>query len=194
MTRVERPTTKARPELGGGLPDLTFVQSMKFRAGDPFPFLIWPKVGGGTLSIADQSGWRMLVVYRGKHCPLCREYLGELDAMLDDFAKRKIAVAAVSADPLDKAEREARDERWRFPVAYDLRVDDMHELGLYISPPSGEAARPFAEPALFVVNPDGRTQVIAITNAPFSRPDLASLLHGLETAQDERAPIHGTTD
>jgi peroxiredoxin len=166
----------------------------RFRAGDPFPSFSWPEVGGGTLSLANQSGWRLLVVYRGKHCGLCRAYLAELNGMLDGFSARGISVAAVSADARDKAEAEVRDGRLRFPIAYDLGTDDMHRLGLYISPPQhGETSRPFAEPALFVVNPDGRTQVIAITNAPFSRPDLQTVLDGLRAAQDEHAPIHGTS-
>lgn len=167
----------------------------RFRAGEPFPGLSWPKVGGGTLSLAHDSGWRLLVVYRGKHCGLCREYLAELNGMLGDFRERGISVAAVSADTREKAEAEVRDGRLGFPVAYDLGTNDMRQLGLYISPPQpGETSLPFAEPALFVVNPDGRTQVIAVTNAPFSRPDLKTVLQGLRAAQDERAPIHGTAD
>ena len=169
------------------------MSSRKFRAGDPFPSLSWPKVEGGTLSLANDAGWRLLVVYRGKHCGLCGKYLGELDNMLDDFRERGISVAAVSADTPDKAEHQVREGRLRFPVAYGLSTDDMRRLGLYISPPQrGETERPFAEPALFVVNPDGRTQVIAVTNAPFSRPDLKTVLEGLKAAQDEHAPIHGT--
>ncbi len=171
-------------------------EARKFRAGDPFPSLTWPKVGGGTWTLADESGWRLLVVYRGKHCPMCRKYLGGLDRMLGDFGKRSIRIAAVSADSRAKAETETRDEGWRFTVAYDLSLDDMHRLGLYISNPESttETDRPFAEPALFVVNPQGRTQVIAITNAPFSRPDLATVLEGLKSTQDDRAPIHGTAE
>ena len=165
----------------------------RFRAGDPFPDLSWPKVGGGRLSLANDPGWRLLLVYRGKHCGLCRDYLAELNSILDQFNQRGIGVAAVSADIRDKAEAEVRDGRLQFPVAYDLSTKDMHRLGLYISPPEpGETNRPFAEPALFIVNPDGRTQVIAVTNAPFSRPDLKTVLEGLRAAQDEHAPIHGT--
>jgi peroxiredoxin len=166
----------------------------RFRAGDPFPSMTWPKVGGGTLALADERGWRMLVVYRGQHCSMCRKYLGELNELVSAFQERDIRVAAVSADSQDKAEREARDEGWRFPVAYDLSVNDMRRLGLYISDPESpqQTDRPFAEPALFVVNPQGRTQVIAVTNAPFSRPELAVVLEGLKAAQDDRAPIHGT--
>jgi peroxiredoxin len=169
------------------------MSNAKFRPGDPFPSITWPKVGGGTLTLASEPGWRMLVVYRGKHCGLCRKYLGELDGMIDDFRARGVSVAAVSADSRDKAERETHDENWRFPVAFDLGVDDMRRLGLYMSPPQpGETDRIFAEPALFVVNPEGRTQVITVTNAPWSRPDLGTVLEGLKSAQDEHAPIHGT--
>jgi len=172
------------------------METRKFRAGDRFPSLTWSKVGGGTLTLADEPGWRLLVVYRGKHCPMCRKYLGGLDKLLEDFGKRSIRVAAVSADSRTKAETETREEGWRFPVAYDLSLDGMHRLGLYISDPESpmETDRPFAEPALFVVNPEGRTQVIAITNAPFSRPDLATVLEGLKSTQDDHAPIHGTAE
>ena len=166
----------------------------RFRAGDVFPSMTWPKVGGGTLVLADERGWRMLVVYRGKHCPMCRKYLGGLNDLVSAFHQRDISVAAVSADSQDKAEREAREEGWRFQVAYGLSIDDMRRLGLYISEPESpqQTDRAFAEPALFVVNPQGATQVIAVTNAPFARPELAVVLEGLKSAQDDRAPVHGT--
>lgn len=170
------------------------MELRRFRAGDSFPSLTWPKVGGGELVLADERGWRMLVVYRGQHCPMCRKYLGGLNELVSAFQERDISVAAVSADSQAKAEHEAGEEGWRFPVAYDLPIDDMLRLGLYISEPESpkQTDRPFAEPALFVINPQGRTQVIAVTNAPFSRPDLAVVLEGLKSAQDDHAPIHGT--
>jgi peroxiredoxin len=174
--------------------DPTEMGDIKFGAGQPFPTIRWPTVGGGTLTVADGSGWRLLIVYRGKHCPLCRKYLAELNRLLDRFAERAITIAAESADSRDKAGKEAHDEGWRFEVAYDLSVQDMHRLGLYISEPESpaETDRPFAEPALFVVNPQGRAQVVALSNAPFARPDLGTVLEGLRTAQDKHSPIHGT--
>jgi len=167
--------------------------SEKFTAGDAFPAIAWPLCGGGQLTFAAEHGWRMLVVYRGKHCGLCREYLDELNAMLDRFAKQEVRVAAVSADPRERAEAQVREQGWRFPVAYDLSVEDMRTLGLYISPAAqGATGRPFAEPAIFVVNPDGRTQVVNVSNAPYARPPLEGMLEGLETTRKGRAPIHGT--
>ena len=122
----------------------------------------------------------MLVVYRGEHCRMCRKYLDRLNELLPAFRERGIGVAAVSADSLDKAGREAREQGRRFPVAYDLPIDDMRHWGLYVSDLESpqQTDRPFAEPALFVIGPQGRTQVIAFTNAPFPRPDLAVVLDG----------------
>ena len=77
------------------------MSDRRFRAGEPFPALSWPTVGGGTLLLANDPGWRLLVVYRGKHCGLCREYLAELNGMLDAFRDRGIRVAALSADGRD---------------------------------------------------------------------------------------------
>lgn len=162
------------------------------RAGDPFPDWSWPKVGGGNLAPARLEGWRMLVIYRGKHCGLCRKYLGQLESMRTRFEKANIAVFALSADPSGKAQAQVHEGSLGFEVGYDLQVEQMRELGLYVSPPTEKAERPFAEPAVFVLNPDGRIQVANISNAPFARPELKVMLEGIETARKESAPIHGT--
>lgn len=164
----------------------------KFPAGRNFPMMEWPQAGGGMFSVADRHGWRMLVVYRGRHCGLCKKYLANLDAVLNDFDAAGVTVAAVSADTREKAEAWVRELGLRFPVAYDLSVDQMRTLGLYVSPPEhGKTDRPFAEPGVYVVNPDGRTQVVNVSNAPFARPELHVLLEGIKTAMRENAPIHG---
>lgn len=72
-------------------------------------------------------------------------------------------------------------------------IDEMRQLGLYVSDPRSpqETDRPFAEPALFVITPDGDTQIIDIPNAPFTRPDLKSLLKGLQFVISKDYPIRG---
>ena len=70
----------------------------------------------------------------------------------------------------------------------------MRQLGLYISEPRSpqEANRPFAEPGLFVINPQGKIQVVDISNAPFARPELGGVLKGLKFIQEKQYPIRGT--
>lgn len=163
-------------------------------AGSSFPALAWPRVGGGEVAPAATDGWRLLVVYRGRHCPLCKRYLGALNGLLDEFAAANVSVMAVSGDPAEKAEADVADQGWRFPVGYGMSVAQMRELGLYISEPRSpqETDRPFPEPALFAINPDGRLQIVDISNAPFARPDLSGVLNGLKLIQERAYPIRGT--
>lgn len=169
------------------------MDTKKMTAGEKFPMLGWNSVSGERLAPAEGSGWRTLIVYRGKHCPICKAYLNTLSEMLDDFRASNITVSAISADSKEKAEAEIAECGWLFPVGYELSVDEMRQLGLYISDPRSpqETDRPFAEPALFVINPEGNTQIIDISNAPFARPDLGSLLKGLQFVISKDYPIRG---
>lgn len=170
------------------------MDARKMAAGEKFPPFAWKSVSGQPVCPAGDEGWWVLIVYRGKHCPLCKAYLNTLNEMLDEFHSLKIAVATVSADSKDKAVVEVEECGWKFPVAYDLAVSEMRQLGLYVSDPRSpqETDRPFAEPALFVINPEGKTQIIDISNAPFSRPDLKSLLKGIQFVMSKDYPIRGT--
>jgi peroxiredoxin len=173
---------------------MEMVTALKPAAGAPMPVVSTAKVGGGGLTIGSSDGWQMVVVYRGRHCPLCRRYLAELNQLLDDFHSIGMEVVVVSADPQEKAESQSMEEAWRFPVGYDLTIEQMRLLGLYISEPrsSAETDRPFAEPGLFIANPKGQLQIIDVSNAPFARPDLRSLLDGLKFLLKNDYPIRGT--
>lgn len=169
------------------------MDTKKMAAGEKFPMIGWNAVSGDRLVPSNGSGWRLLVVYRGKHCPLCKTYLNTLNEMVGEFQAASIAVFTVSADGKEKAEADVAEHGWTFPVGYGLSVDEMRQLGLYISDPRSpqETDRPFAEPALFVINPAGDTQIIDISNAPFTRPDLKSLLKGLQFVISKDYPIRG---
>lgn len=83
-----------------------------------------------------------------------------------------------------------------FPIAYGLTIEQMQQLGLYISHPRSakETDHPFAEPGLFVINDKGQAQVIDISNGPFVRPELSVLLSGLTFIRnpENNYPIRGT--
>jgi peroxiredoxin len=168
--------------------------ALKPIAGAPMPFVSTPRVGGGELIIGPGDGWQMVVVYRGQHCPLCRRYLLELNELLNEYHSSGVRVVVVSGDPREKAEKQAAEEGWRFPVGYDLTIEQMRLLGLYISEPrsSTETDRSFAEPALFIVNPRGQLQIVNLSNAPFARPDLRALLDGMRFLLKNNYPIRGT--
>jgi len=163
-------------------------------AGSDMPKITVPKVGGGKIQFGNSPGWQLLVVYRGKHCPICRTYLKTLNGLLGQFAEIGVEVSAISADTAEKAEIEASEEGWLFPIGHSLTMEHMRALGLYVSEPRSaeETDRPFPEPGLLVVNSDGKVQIIDISNAPFARPDLNSILKGVKFIQEKQYPIRGT--
>ncbi|MCB1235390.1 MAG: thioredoxin peroxidase, partial [Verrucomicrobiae bacterium] len=94
---------------------------------------------------------------------------------------------------LEKARTMVVNHGLGFPVAYDLSIEEMRELGLYISDPRSaeETDRPFAEPATFAVNEEGLLHLIEISNTPFNRADLAELLDTVEWVKENNYPIRG---
>jgi len=175
------------------------MSPLKTPAGAPFPKLNVAMLGDGNLVLgAPQDGrdWQLVVVYRGKHCPLCTRYLKELETLLPEFHRLGVDVVAVSADSEDKASDQMDLVQPSFPVGYNLSVTQMQALGLYISDPRSpeETDRPFAEPGIFVLNADRQVQIIDISNAPFTRPNLKALLAGLHFIRnpENNYPIRGT--
>ena len=171
----------------------------KLRAGTAFPDIKLPTLEGPIQSIATPENgcdWKLVVVYRGKHCPICTKYLNQLETLKDKFYNNKVDIIAVSADSQQQASEHKQKIEVRFPIAYDLSIEQMQSLGLYISNPRSEQEtdHPFAEPGLFVINEKGNIQVMDISNAPFARPDLEALANGLVFIRDpeKNYPIRGT--
>ena len=44
------------------------------------------RLGGGDVSTGG-AGWKMVIVYRGLHCPKCKAYLTRLEELKDRFAE-----------------------------------------------------------------------------------------------------------
>eukprot|EP00127_Corallochytrium_limacisporum_P005149 Clim_evm55s199 gene=Clim_evmTU55s199 len=170
-------------------------QSYKIEAGSKIPADIKvPLVGGGETTIARDDGARLVVFYRGLHCPLCRTYLDSLKELLPEFEKKEIDVLVVSTD--DQGRAESVRNTWGYPgkLAYGLKVDDARRLGLYISQPRNEKEtdHDFSEPGLIFQNASGKVHIVDFSNAPFARPDLKLLLNGIDYVLANDYPIRGT--
>lgn len=165
-------------------------------SAQPFPVTELPRLGGGTLTLGkpETADWQLIFVYRGLHCPICKQYLKDLERKLPDFTQLGIEVVAVSADPEEKAQDFVAETGLTAPVGYDLSVEQMKALGLYVSDPRSpeETDRPFAEPGLFLVNPAGKLHMVDVSNAPFLRPDLENLAARIKFVLENDYPIRGT--
>lgn len=170
----------------------------KLHPGDAFPSLIVPNADGVTRDLSKPVGdhdWMMVVVYRGRHCPMCTRYLNRLEPFIGDLSDIGVDVAAVSGDSAAQlADHRAKLET-TFPIYHSLSIDQMKLLGLYISDPRSpqETDHPFAEPGLFVINAEGTLQVVDLSNNPFVRPELKTLVSGLRWIRDpaNSYPIRG---
>jgi peroxiredoxin len=169
----------------------------KMAAGEKFPEMQLSTVNHGVTRLGGEhvnGKWQMIVVYRGKHCPICNRYLTGLEALIPDYEEQNVEVIAISGDGQEKAGIVAEENGLSFPVGYNLSTDQMRQLGLYISDPRSpkETDQPFPEPGLYVLRPDGTLQITDISNAPFSRPDLKAVLNGIKFIQANDYPIRGT--
>jgi peroxiredoxin len=177
------------------------MEAKKLAAGTTFPRIKVSTLDGPdlTLGYPDQGGkWQMIVVYRGEHCPACTRYLKQLETMKGEIESLGVDVVCVSADTAEQARAHLVELGVTFPVGYGLTIGHMKQLGLYISHPRSaeETDHPFAEPGLFIVNPENNLQVTDISNGPFARPALEGLLRGLKfiCEPSNSYPIRGTYD
>ncbi len=173
------------------------MTTKKLSSGSRLPEITLPLVKGGEATIGkpDKEGnWRLVFVYRGMHCPICKQYLEKLENLKEKFLGLGAEVIAISSDPEGKAVSMVEAAGSTFPVAYGLSISQMQDLGLYISNPRSpeETDRPFPEPGMFAINPKGKVQLIDISNTPFNRSNLGELVETIEWIQENNYPIRGT--
>ena len=166
------------------------------KSGDNMPEIIVPLIAGGTYKTGTNTGWEIIHVYRGAHCPLCRQFLTELNGSLDQLTEMDVNFVAISADSMEKAQAQALSEGWKFNVGYGLTPELMRILGVYITSPLPNEAvdHEFAEPAFFIVNPERKMHIISLTTAPIIRADVKSLIVGLKFTISNGIGPRGTAD
>lgn len=165
--------------------------SEKMMPGTLIPALELTLVNGKRYYLGQQhDDWELLVVYRGNHCPRCKIYLNKLQSLLPSIAKLNVKVIVVCADSIEKVRADIEELQWTFPIAYGLSVSSIKTLGLWASVHADGSA--FAEPGVFLINPENKIQVMGISNAASCRPDLEVLLDGINGIQTRGLPIFGT--
>ena len=166
--------------------------------GSQAPELSVDTVGGRgwTLSEQEPERFTMIVFYRGRHCPVCRKYIGELDGLVGDFAERGVDVIAVSGDDEDRAEQSR--EEWELEnveIGYGLSEDQMAAWGLFVSSAllDDEPDR-FSEPGLFLVDAENRVFYATVNSMPFGRPPLSEMLDAVDFVIGKDFPARGIVE
>lgn len=164
--------------------------------GRPAPALVLPTLDGGSFDLQAASGWTLLVVYRGLHCPVCLGELKALTASLPRFDALGAAVVAASTDDEARARlTRQKAEAEALTIAHSLSLTAAsQDWGLWISSAREGSEEPalFAEPGHFLIAPDHTLWAAWIQSTPFSRPAPEDMLTALRFAAEEGYPPRGS--
>lgn len=155
-----------------------------------------------TVNLVNDTTWKfseqsaenfvMILFYRGKHCPICKSQLEELQRKLDMFTQRGINVIAISSDTEEVAK--ATYEEWdipNIPIGFGFPIEEARKWGLFISEGIEEEPKHFIEPGLFLLKPDGTMHWVSIQSMPFGRPGFNDILGGIDYTLQEGYPSRG---
>ena len=164
------------------------------------PDLTLPTLDHGTFDLASENSERGTVIcfYRGLHCPICANYLTELEKRVADFAERGVTCIAVSSDGEERTRQMAEKiDAKALRFAYDLPLSVAKDWGLYISTSRGktsigiEEPALFSEPGLFMVTPEQTLYYGSVQTMPFVRPHFSELVGALDFAIANSYPARG---
>ncbi len=164
------------------------------------PALSVKTVAEGTWTLAEQTPpkFTLVVFYRGLHCPICRTYLRDLQANLDDLEALGVNTIAISSDDEERATRVKNE--WKLEnirIGYGLSLEDARKWGLYISTSRGTTSigvvEPdmFSEPAIYLVRPDGTLYFGNVQTMPFARPHFADIVKAIKFVIEKDYPARG---
>ena len=145
-----------------------------------------------TLSEQQPEHFTLVVVYRGKHCPVCKKYLETIQEHLDDFKSKGVNMVAISSDSKERANASYTD--WDIadvPLGYDFPIEEARSWGLYISKGIKDEPEEFIEPAIFLIRPDRTLYASSIQTMPFARPKIVDLLKSIDFVIDKDYPARG---
>ncbi|MEM9435053.1 MAG: peroxiredoxin-like family protein [Pseudomonadota bacterium] len=164
------------------------------------PDLALPTLEHDTFDLSTDASERGTVIcfYRGLHCPICANYLAELEKRVDDFAERGVKTIAVSSDGKERTQAMAdKIDAKKLRFAYDLSLETARSWGLYISTSRGktsigiEEPALFSEPGLFMVTPQQSLYYGSVQTMPFVRPHFSELVSALDFAIANDYPARG---
>ncbi|WP_417433645.1 peroxiredoxin-like family protein [Kiloniella sp.] len=164
------------------------------------PNLSLPTLNDGTFDLSSDSAERYTLVtfYRGLHCPICANYLKELERLSPEFAERGVKTIAISSDGKERTEEmAAKIDAKNLRFAYDLPLSVAKEWGLYISTSRGktsigiEEPALFSEPGVFLVTPEQTLYYASVQTMPFVRPVFKEMIGALDFVIANNYPGRG---
>lgn len=159
------------------------------------PDLKFPLLDGRQWHLNEQNpqSFTLIVFYRGLHCPICKKYLQQLEALLPDFQEHGVNVVAVSMDSEKRARLSRKDWALKdLTLGYKLDLETAKKWGLYISSAVKEGEPDiFSEPGLFLIDTNNVVYYAAQNSNPWGRPYLASFVKAVDYIVKSGYPARG---
>lgn len=164
------------------------------------PSLALDTLDHGRFDLAKETGEfaTLVVFYRGLHCPICANYLKELERLTPDFAERGVTTVAISSDGEERTRAMAdKIEAKNLRFAHSLPLPKAREWGLSISRGIGktsigiEEPELFSEPGVFIVKADGTLYYASVQTMPFVRPHFSELVAAVDIVKSRNYPARG---
>src|SRR5258705_13418706 len=85
--------------------------TMRVIPGDTMPAIDARLASGGKWALASEKSEKLslLAFYRGIFCPICRNWVADLDRLVPEFEKRGVSVIALSCEKKEGAEKAVKD-------------------------------------------------------------------------------------
>lgn len=154
--------------------------------------------GKFSLALDNPERFTLICFYRGLHCPICANYLKELERLTPEFESRGVKTIAVSSDGEERARAMAEKiGATNLRMAYDLPLSLAREWGLYISTSRGktsigiEEPELFSEPGVFLTRRDRTLYYGSVQTMPFVRPNFSELVQALDFVIAKDYPARG---
>lgn len=146
-----------------------------------------------TLQEQKPKNFTLIFFYRGKHCPVCKKQLEQLQKKVGDFKKRGVNLIAISANTEEIAKETYKE--WAIediPLGYGISIEEARNWGLFISNGIKEKEpKQFTEPGLFLIDKDEKMYWESIQSMPFGRPNLNDVLNGIDYILEAGYPARG---
>ncbi|SEF84600.1 peroxiredoxin [Bosea lathyri] len=130
---------------------------MALNQGDPAPDFTLPRDGGGTLSLSQLRGRKVvLYAYPKDDTPGCTQEAIAFNGLRGDFAAANTDIIGVSPDPAKRHDKFKQKYGLDFPLVADETLAMLQAYGIWVEKSMYGRRYMGVERSTFLIDPDGR--------------------------------------
>jgi len=130
---------------------------MALNQGDPAPDFTLPRDGGGTLSLSQLRGRKVvLYAYPKDDTPGCTQEAIAFNGLRRDFAAANTDIIGVSPDPAKRHDKFKQKYGLDFPLVADETLAMLQAYGIWVEKSMYGRRYMGVERTTFLIDPDGK--------------------------------------